>query len=356
MSLTEDTIIEWDIGTAYDFFISLSVLHEPEKFGLRGSWAAGVRSRLPAPERDLLQRVIEVIWPLHWVYSLPTPKNVETMLDTLSALPAMERLPALQPVVHEDVSRLWHEVAERGRWLDSELEQLIAFMRAEGWMHGSAASVRKDAIDILDVWADCREVGEGILPAFQCYQDEFFAEEEERIRPALEDALQRGRELAQSLTPPELLEELSQGVRLATQWDFKRTVLAPSFWATPLLILHAIDKEKGIILYGARPPHMSLVPGDVVPDLLYQMLKALADPTRLRILRYLSQEPMTPATLARKLRLRAPTVIHHLDALRLARLVGVTLDDAGKRYTIREGGVESVTNLLTEFLEAREDS
>ena len=52
--------IEWDIGTAYDFFISLWVLHEPEHLGLRGSWAAGVRSRLPGPERELLQRVATI--------------------------------------------------------------------------------------------------------------------------------------------------------------------------------------------------------------------------------------------------------------------------------------------------------
>ena len=30
----------WDIGTAYDMFISLDVLHNPDKFGLRGAWAA----------------------------------------------------------------------------------------------------------------------------------------------------------------------------------------------------------------------------------------------------------------------------------------------------------------------------
>ena len=35
--------LSWDLGTAYDFFISLHVLHNPDKFGLRGSWAAALR-------------------------------------------------------------------------------------------------------------------------------------------------------------------------------------------------------------------------------------------------------------------------------------------------------------------------
>lgn len=110
-----------------------------------------------------------------------------------------------------------------------------------------------------------------------------------------------------------------------------------------------------LFLFGARPTDESLIPGELVPDALYQALKALADPTRLRILRYLSNEPLTPAELARRLRLRSPTVIHHLDALRLARLVIVTLEHEGKRYTIRPEAMESMCDLLNQFLAGRED-
>ena len=46
----------WDWGTAYDLFISLEVLHEPDKFGVRGAWAAGVRARLPDEGREALER------------------------------------------------------------------------------------------------------------------------------------------------------------------------------------------------------------------------------------------------------------------------------------------------------------
>ena len=38
--------ITWDLGTAYDFFISLEVLHEPSKYGIRGVWAA-ILSKYP---------------------------------------------------------------------------------------------------------------------------------------------------------------------------------------------------------------------------------------------------------------------------------------------------------------------
>ena len=43
--------ISWDIGTAYDFFVSLHILHHPSDFGVRAAWAAGMRSRLPCTPR-----------------------------------------------------------------------------------------------------------------------------------------------------------------------------------------------------------------------------------------------------------------------------------------------------------------
>ena len=45
--------LSWKHGTAYDLFISLHVLHEPEHFVIRPAWAAGVRSRLSAQDQKL---------------------------------------------------------------------------------------------------------------------------------------------------------------------------------------------------------------------------------------------------------------------------------------------------------------
>ena len=104
-------------------------------------------------------------------------------------------------------------------------------------------------------------------------------------------------------------------------------------------------------MFGVRPAEMSLVPGEPVPDTLLRMLKALADPTRLRILHYLSQETMTPAQLSRKLRLRAPTVTHHLSAMRLAGLVHVSLEASGdKVYACRMEAIQSTCNALKNYL------
>lgn len=355
MTTTDDRTIEWDSGTAYDLFASLVVLHDPEKYGLRGSWAAGVRSRLSTADREMLLKVKDIIWPMRWVYSLPMPKDATTALHTLRNLPTVERLAALMSAMPPKAQKVLRTVAARRAWVEDDLARVVGLMHEADWRLQPTVVVRKLATDVLNVWAEPEANADGLLAALESYQEVFFAEEESRIRPQLDDALERARRMAAELPRPALLEELSQGLRLAVEERGRQLVLAPSFWATPFVILTRLNEAKMLFIYGARSPDASLVPGELVPDALYQALKALADPTRLRILRYLSDEPMAPAQLARRLRLRSPTVIHHLDALRLARLVIITLEPEGKRYAVRPDALAAVFDLLTSFVDGREE-
>ena len=167
----------------------------------------------------------------------------------------------------------------------------------------------------------------------------------------MQAALAHAQKLAEKLPIAALLEELSQGVRYADEPRPAELTLAPSFWITPLLIRSHVGPERELFLFGGRPANASLVPGELVPDALFQALKALADPTRLRILRYLAQEPLTPSELAHRLRLRAPTVIHHLHALRLAGLVYLSFEAKEKRYAARSQAVEATFAALNQFLQ-----
>ena len=340
----------WDYGTAYDLFVSLMVLHKPSKYGLRGAWARGVRARLPASARETLEQAENIVWwPFGWVHQLPEPKDGATALRVLDQTPPAERLPALalSPEIPGDVQQVLLEITARRAWNAGDLEVCAtAAKRLRSKPHKS-----EELADILDVWSRSAEFGERYLEALCAYFEVFFAEEELRIRPALREALERAQERATGLDLPALLEELSLGLRLAELPRVSEMVLAPSFWSTPLLVFASVSAERELILFGARPSDASLVPGEVVPDALMRALKALGDPTRLRILRYLSAEPLSPAQLARRLRLRAPTVIHHLDTLRLAELVHLTLEDGEKRcYAARPEAVNAACGALEAFL------
>jgi DNA-binding transcriptional ArsR family regulator len=346
-----NSLISWDWGTAYDFFVSLRVLHEPDKFNLRASWAAGVRSRLSPQDRETLEVAKEVVYfPLQWIYSLPEPKDANTALRLMENLAPSERLASLT-LSHEtpdEMVEMLQNVAARRSWKDADRELLRT-------LHPAKVPLRTKALTtILEAWSHPHEFGDAYLQALSAYQAAFFSEEEERIRAILRDALAMAQEKATALLPGELIEELSQGVRFASLSEIKQIILSPSYWITPLIVFEKIQPGCVVLLFGARPADISLVPGEAVPDAMLRSLKALADPTRLKILRYLGEGSYTPSQLARLLRLRAPTVIHHLNDLRLAGLVHLTIEGAGeKRYEARFETVAGTFATLRGFLDLR---
>jgi len=345
--------LSWDWGTAYDFFVSLQVIHRPSTFGLRAAWAAGMRSRLPATERETLEQFQKgklLGTPLHWVYGLQEPKDGATVLKVLSEMAPGDRIGSmvLTPRLPEEFRAVIQDVGEKGAWEDSDLDVLMTMAKEH-----KGESVEPQAIAILlDWWIDREAAGERLLKALRAYYEVFFQEEENRIRPALQTGLEHAKELAGRLSVRGLLEELSQGVILDETFEAPNLVLAPSYWGSPLLIVDMAAPDREIILFGARPLEASLVPGEVVPDALLRGLKALSDSTRLRILRHLSEEALTPSQLSRRLRLRSSTVVHHLDALRLATLVQLRIGEHGKdrRYAIRPEAVLSLLASLEIFL------
>ena len=320
----------WEWGTAYDLFISLEVLHNPKDFGVRSSWASSVRKRLPADDREILEQGLHLFHiPFHWVHKLPDPKDALTVLYTLGQIPARERLQnlALLGVAESEIEQFLKGVAAKGKWTDSDLTYFQTELKN---IDEKKASSREKLETILEWWSRAVEFGERYLAALHTYQDVFFSEEEQRIGPALKSAFERGQELGAELTLPDLIEELSQGIRFTELPEMDELVLAPSFWVTPLMYFGKTGPDRGVWLFGGRSATESLVPGENVPESLVRALKTLSDPTRLRILHYLTQKPHSPAQLARNLRLRPPTVTHHLQALRLAGLVQVTLGGDGK--------------------------
>ncbi|MBE0408790.1 MAG: helix-turn-helix transcriptional regulator [Anaerolineales bacterium] len=344
----------WDNGTAYDMFASLHVLHNPDRYGLRRSWAAGVRSRLPEDERKFIEEAVTFLhYPLTWIHSLPQPKDGETVLWSLGQIPASERLPKLDLSgdTPEELEQILREVSQRGNFEDKDIRALREIWQARK-IPGSVKSSNEMITTSLKWWSRPTEFGERYLGALRAYQQVFFSEEEAHIKQSLSQAIEKAKEKQKRMVLEDLLEDLSQGVWFTALRDIEELVLAPSYWSSPLVAIRKLNATSLVIMFGARPPGESLIPGEMVPEQLLRALKSLADPTRMRILRYLKGKPHSPAELARRLRLRAPTVSHHLNALRLAGLVQIILEPSGeRRYSARKGAVTATIQNLREFLE-----
>jgi DNA-binding transcriptional ArsR family regulator len=348
-SETHPTSLRWDVGTAYELFVSLAVLHNPEHHGLRASWAAGVRSRIPPAERKFLEEVAPFIsFPISWVYRLPEPKDAMNAIWTLRQTPAERRMLELLDVEH---------------WEKPEVKEMILRIAAQGsWSNRDLTLLKEDAKDghgremtgldkYLDWWTHPVEFGEMMVAALQAYYLVFFNEEEKRLAPVLFDALEIAKEKAQRMSIPALITDLSQGIHF-DKMTARELVLVPVFYTTPLVVMDDIDENLGILLFGARPATMSAIPGELVPDGLLRTLKAVADPTRLRILHFLTHEELTPSELSRRLSLRAPTLTHHLSELRLAGLVHLKIKGQEKLYSARLEALDETAENLRAFLMA----
>jgi len=348
---TNNPTINWEIGTAYELFISLHVLHAPEKFALRASWAAGIRSRIPAPERKLLEDVIPFIGlPLAWIHDLTGSKDAISALWSLKQMPPAKRLPHML-CLKEDSKHEWEQmllrVCQCEAWEQSDMESVKGMNKKDGKSEFDEEKFTR----FLDRWAKPNELGEGFLSALQSYHQAFFEDEEKRVEPILKAGLERARQLSTKMSVEELMVELSQGVRLEKEYSAKNFTIIPAYWTTPLILFEpTCNGNSMLFFFGARPADMAAIPGEMVPDSLLRVMKALADPTRLKILYYLTQEELSPSELARRLRLRAPTVTHHLNELRLSGLVNVTFRGAEKLYRTREESLDAMCDNLKGFL------
>lgn len=346
--------ITWDFGTAYELFVSLHVLDEAEFFGIRPSYAAGVRSRIPAAERKLLEEVYSITGvPLRWLSKLPAPKDAISALWALKQIPAAERMVKLYGAdetradeKHQKFNETILRVTSEKKWNNEDVDFFLKKF------HKKSDKVKRDAIEKFLSWVTKpEELGEGFLSAMQAYYQAFFEEEEKRVEPILRAGLERAIRLEGQLSFEELFLDLSQGIQLSDEFLVPKFIIVPAFWTTPLIFFERIDKDTTLFMFGARPADMSVIPGESVPDALVRSLKALADPTRLKILFYLSKESLTPSEIARRLQLRPPTVTHHLKELRLASLVEFSIDDENNRYTVRKQALEAVYHQLNSFLE-----
>lgn len=351
--------ISWDFGTAYELFISLHVILEPKMFGIRPSYAASVRARIPAAERKLLEELYPLLGvPLKWLHELPSPKDAISALWALKQIPPAERMLELYSVrdVHVGASpeedekiktyrELLLKIAAEGKYRSSDLD---FFHKLFTKKH---SGVKRPTVEsALKWWSRQEELGEAYLTAFHSYYQAFFEEEEKRIGPVLQAGLEQAQALASTVNFEELFTELTQGLHFGEEFNVERFILVPAFWTTPLVFFDKFDEQTILLAFGARPADMSVVPGEIVPESLVRSLKALADPTRLNILHYLTNEGLTPSELARKLQLRPPTVTHHLKELRLAGLVELSLTHEENRYTARKQALGAVYANLQAFL------
>ncbi len=79
------------------------------------------------------------------------------------------------------------------------------------------------------------------------------------------------------------------------------------------------------------------------------VFKALNDPTRRQILELLQEKDLTAGEIAEKFKISFPSISHHLDLLRQAKLVTSEKDGQYVYYSLNTTVVDEIMKWLLQF-------
>jgi DNA-binding transcriptional ArsR family regulator len=349
--------LQWDWGTAYEMLLSLYTIFRPKEYGLPAPWAAGVRKRLsPQGQQDLKDfysppYTYFAYLPLHLVLEVNQPKNATRFLDYMESLPDDQFSRRVHlPSINNPTLKAITSKALSGETLgDTEVEEYRkAVGRTQIAQTPSAAEVRRLFGEMANPTATKRRW----LSVIREYHATFFAEEEKRVGPVLQRVMEQAQAMSGEMPVPEMIERLSNGFTISKDIDLRRLVLVPSIWLHPFVARFELGERELFVAWGARPPGYKLVPGESVPDDALLVLRALSDPTRLRLMRLIASEPRSLISLSQEVKLSLPTVSHHIRELRGAGLIRLEVGGRGResKYTVRWPSAQQAFEQLEQFV------
>ena len=153
----------------------------------------------------------------------------------------------------------------------------------------------------------------------------------------------------ESLAPGDLIERTTGGLRWLPEPGMQRVILAPSYFGRPYNNISS-GSDFRLFAYPVHEDALGSADELAPPERVLRLYRALGDPSRLRILRLLSDRDLYLTEIAQQMELSKPTVKHHLAALRAAGLVTVTDEGNMTYYSLRRARLAEAGPELLSFL------
>ncbi len=224
-----------------------------------------------------------------------------------------------------------HTVEDFLQWL-SQLPAGEIYERLAPWVSSiplNLGEIRDRSLYLLSEW-----------------NQHYFARVDADILRGLERDAERLVRLADTVSPIDLAEEATNGLRIEPTENLKQVILIPQYHCRPGTIL---DFFQGIAtcLY----PVMEIGENETISRLL-PVTQCLSDEKRLQILRYLSEKPRTLSEIQQHVKLAKSTVHHHVSSLRRAGMIRSHYIDssAPAYYSLRHQFVDRLHADLHHYL------
>lgn len=334
--------VEFDVRTVYDFVFSLSDdagstddLPSPDR-----RWLVEAKAALRETIGDAVDRygsdLCVVLAGL--AVARPDARRAADFVELVRSTPDQV---VLRTILAEELRNPdTRELAERALAGEADaIEGMVARMSEHdpGAPRDRLAVLYRNPPAVLDP-------ARGVLAAWLAHF--------EPIEARIEAMLRRDVELRaadRSLPPAELIERTTGGIRWLSEPGIRRVVLAPSYFARPYNFVLGGEDWR---LFGYPISDAALDAGDPLapPPSVVRLHRALADETRLRILRILRDRDHYLTEIAQLLELSKPTVKHHLAQLRSAGLVTVIEEGGLTYYRLRRERLDAAAEELRAFL------
>lgn len=171
-----------------------------------------------------------------------------------------------------------------------------------------------------------------------------FQEIEKRVARFADRDVAARRHEQRTLSPDDLIERVTGGLRWVPDNQIRRVILAPSYFSRPFNYIYQ-GTDWRLFAYPITDAVLEAADAGMPPPSVVRLYRTLGDPTRLRTLKLLADRDWYLTELATQLELSKPTMKHHLAQMRAAGLVTVTEEGSLTYYSLRrerlaEAGVE----------------
>jgi len=306
--------VEIDVAPAYELAASLAAYLGRQAYKtleLGAGWAARVRETLDPAFAETLRGLRElpgkpVLDILIW--QCPTKDTTHAFLQWLAGLSAGDIYAAIAP-----------SVPMGAPWLPRDL-----------------GALRDHIGPLLAEW-----------------DDQYFRHLDPAIFAGLAADAAAKRALVEMTAPDTIVEVATSGVYLEPVPDLDRVLLIPQYHYRPWNLTFAYHRAR-LFQYAvdALPPE-----ADEPPPGLRRMTHALADDTRLRLLRFLATGPRSFSALVAWAGIPKSTVHYHLVALRAAGLVRIhDVGPGNDTFSLRAAAITALSRDLATFLHMPDDA
>lgn len=333
---------------AYELLLTLVAYLTPgrvDSYAAGAEWFAEVDERLDEPTRDAVHLLFAgcehlAVRLLDVARRLPAPGSAEALIEQVAELdPRSVRLTLLGYHANRARQRVAPSVILAAAEGDaaaglSVVENVAEGPECERALAGVLAMNDREAADLL-------------VSLLRAWNERVFAPHFARIGPLLEREADRLRWRSRELTTEEFLSEAANGADVVPAPGIEEIEVFPTWVLRPWDVFWEKDETMllGVGILDREPSDDPEAP----PDRLVNLVRALGDERRLRILRRLLTATYTLQELAEHFETPKTTLLHHLVILRSAGIVRVEAGPQG-RYSLRPGVARELYRLLDDYL------